>query len=133
MALPLLQVLQKSHPMPLSLCQINDREYYEWFCRLKRHIRVGRLPFQGTWLGLAAQSAIWESMRPGVVTSNNSVLNARRWRCPLPNSTSLALPHPNSWLETHLVLGWSHLICIFQLILSLSHWFLFIETSRHII
>ena len=29
-----------------------NREYYQWLCRLRHHIQVGRLPVQGTWLGL---------------------------------------------------------------------------------
>ena len=29
-----------------------NREYYQWFCRLRDHIQVGRLPVQSTWLGL---------------------------------------------------------------------------------
>ena len=32
------------------------REYYEWLCRLRLHLEVGRLPVQGTWLGLMTQS-----------------------------------------------------------------------------
>ena len=39
-----------------------NRDYYEWLCRLRRHSQVGRLPIQGTWLGLVAESVIWESV-----------------------------------------------------------------------
>ena len=35
-----------------------NREYYEWLCRLKRHIQVGRLQVQSTWLGLVILSVI---------------------------------------------------------------------------
>ena len=41
-----------------------NREYYKLLCRLRHHIQVGRLLFQNTWLGLVAQSVIWESMLP---------------------------------------------------------------------
>ena len=34
----------------------------------------------------------------------NSVINIRWWRCLLPSGPSLALLHPNSWLENHFVL-----------------------------
>ena len=79
-----------------------NREYYEWLCRLRRHIQVGWLPVQGTWLDLLIQSVAWGSMWPTGQTCNNSVI--RWWRCPLPNGLSLTLPHPNSSLETHFVL-----------------------------
>ena len=46
MTLPLLQVFQKSLPILLHFVTKN-REYYEWLCRLRRNIQVGRLPFQG--------------------------------------------------------------------------------------
>ena len=130
MTLQLLQVFQKSRPIPLSLFYTRNREYYEWIWRLKRHIQVIRLPFQVTWLSLVAQSVILGSMWPIGQTSNNSVINIRWWRCPLPSCPSLALPHPNSWLETHFVLLLAKIIeyTVFQL--SLSHWFVFIETSR---
>ena len=55
--------------------------------RLRHHIQVGRLPFQGFWLGLVIQFVIWESMWSTGQTSNNPVIN--RW-------WSLALPYPNS-------------------------------------
>ena len=108
----------------------HNTEYYEWFWRLRCHIQVGRLPFQGTWLCLVAQSVILGSMWPIGQTSHNSVINIRWWRCPLPSCPSLALPHPNSWLETHFVLLLAKIIeyTVFQL--SLFHWFVFIETSR---
>ena len=37
-------------------------------------------------------------------TSNNSVINIRWWRNPLPSGPSLALLDSNSWLETHFIL-----------------------------
>ena len=80
------------------------REYYNWFFRLKRHIQAGRLPVQGTWLGLVTQSDIGGSTWFAGQTSNNSVINIRWWRSSFPIGPSLALPHPGSWLETHFVL-----------------------------
>ena len=40
--------------LPTFLCHFatHNIEYYKWLCRLRRHIQVGRLPVQGTWLGL---------------------------------------------------------------------------------
>ena len=35
-----------------------NREYYEWLCKLKRHIQVGKLPVPGTWLGLVTLSVM---------------------------------------------------------------------------
>ena len=106
----------------------SNREYYEWLCRLRCHIQVGRLPVQGTWLDLVTQSVIWGSMWPTDQTSNNSVVNMW-WRCPLPSDPSLALPHPNSWLETVFVLLAKIIeYAIFQL--SLSHWFVLTEIVR---
>ena len=99
-----------------------NREYYEWLCSLRRHIQVGRLPIQGTWLGL---SIIWGSMWPTGKTSNNSVIHIRWWRCPLLSGPSFALP--DSWLETHfLLLAKIIKYVIFQL--SLSHWLVLIES-----
>ena len=130
MTLQLLQVFQKSRPIPLSLFYTRNREYYEWIWRLKRHIQVIRLPFQVTWLSLVAQSVILGSMWPIGQTSNNSVINVKWWRCTFPSGTSLVLAHPNSWPETHFVLLLVKIIeyTVFQL--SLYHWFVFIETSR---
>ena len=82
----------------------HKREYYEWFWGLRHHIQVGRLPFQVTWLGLVVQSVILRSMWPTGQTSNNSVISIRWWRWSLLRGPSLALLHPNSWLETHFVL-----------------------------
>ena len=100
MSIPLLQVPQKSQPISITL--LYNREQ-----------RVNR-----------------GSMWPTGQTSNNTVINIRWWRFPLPRGPSLALPHPNSWLETHFVLLLAKIIeyTVFQL--SLSHWFVFIETSR---
>ena len=69
------------------------------------------------------------SMWPTGQTSNNSVINISWWKCPLPSRPSLALLHPNSWLETHFISLLSKIIeyTVFQL--SISHWFVFIETS----
>ena len=61
---------------PLSLVTYN-KEYYKWLCRLRPHIQIGRLPDQGTWLGLVTQFAIWGSMGPTGQTSNNSRINIR--------------------------------------------------------
>ena len=44
-----------SHPQSLV---IYNREYYKWHCRLMRQIQIGRLPNQGTWLGLVTQSVL---------------------------------------------------------------------------
>ena len=63
-----------SHPLSLVTC---NREYYKWLCRLRPHIQIGRLPDQGTWLGLVTQFAIWGSMGPTGQTSNNSRINIR--------------------------------------------------------
>ena len=102
---------------------IHSIEYYEWFWRLKRHIQVG------TWVGLVAQSVILGSMWPTGQSSNNSVINIRWWRCYLPSGPSLALRHPNSWLESQFVLLAKIIeYAVFQR--SLPHWFVFIETSR---
>ena len=108
----------------------HNREYYEWLWRLRHHIQVGRLPFQGIWLGLVAQSVTLGSMGPTGQTSNNLVISNRWGRCSLPGGPGLLLTHPNSWLETHFVLLLAKIIeyTVFQL--SLSHWFVFIETSR---
>ena len=76
---------------PLSLVTYN-REYYEWLCRLRRHIQIGMLPDQGTWLSLVTQSVIWGSMWPTGQTSIKSRINIRWWRCVLPSGPSLALP-----------------------------------------
>ena len=48
---------------------------YHFKIPLKRHIQVGRLPVQGTWLGLVSQSVIGGSMWPTGQTSNNSVIS----------------------------------------------------------
>ena len=108
----------------------HKRDYYEWFWRLRCHIEVGRLPFQGTWLGLVAQSVILGSLWPTGQTSNNSVINNRWWRCLFPSGPSLALPHSNSWLETPFVLLLVKIIEYIVFQLSLHHLFVFIETSR---
>ena len=96
-----------------------------WLCRLPRHhIRVGRFSVQGIWLGLVTQFVKWESMWP---TDQNSAINIRCSRYPLPSGPRLALPHPNHWLETHFVL----LAKIIEYVVfqqSLSHWFVLIET-----
>ena len=42
---------------PQSLVTYN-RDYYKWLRRLMRHIQIGRLPDQGTWLGLVTQPVI---------------------------------------------------------------------------
>ena len=76
---------------PLSLVTYN-REYYEWLCRLRRHIQIGMLPDQGTWLSLVTQSVIWGSIWPTAQTSIKSRINIRWWRCALPSDPSLALP-----------------------------------------
>ena len=83
-----------------------NREYYEWPCRLRCHIQVGMILVQGTWLGLVNQSVVWGSMWPTDQTSNTLVIKIRWWRFPLPTGPNLALPHPNSWLETHYVFWW---------------------------
>ena len=108
----------------------HNREYCDWLWRLRHHIQVGRLPFQNNWIGLVPQSVILESMWPTVQTINNSVIYIRWWRCPLTSDPSLILSHPNNWLETHFVLLLDKIIedTVFQL--SLSHWFVFIGTSR---
>ena len=107
----------------------HNRKYYEWFWRLRHHIQVGRLSFQGTWLGLEAQSVTLGPMWPTGQTSNNSVINITWWRCPLPSGPSLALPHPNSWLETYFVLLVKFIeYAVFQP--SLSHFFVLINSSR---
>ena len=111
------------------LCHIfaYSREYYEWLCRLKHHIQVGRLPVQGTWVGLVSQSVIWGSMWPTGQTSHNSVIVRRWWRCALPSGPSMTSPHPISWLETHFgLLAKIIEYTVFQL--SFSHWFVLIET-----
>ena len=41
--LALLQVLQKSYPIPLPICHIRNREYYEWLSRLRHHMQIGKL------------------------------------------------------------------------------------------
>ena len=87
-----------SHPLSLVTC---NREYYKWLCRLRPHIQIGRLPDQGTWLGLVTQFAIWGSMGPTGQTSNNSRINIRWYTCALPSDPSLTCQ--NSWLETHFV------------------------------
>ena len=95
---------------------------------LRFHIQVDRLPFQDSWLSLVANSVTWGSMWPVGQTSNNSVINIRWWRCTISSGTSLRLPHWNSWLETYFALLTKMTECaVFQL--SLSHWFVFIETS----
>ena len=105
-----------------------NREYYERLWRLQRHIQVGRLSFQRTWLGLVTQFVILGSMWPTGKTSNKSVINFRWWRCPLPSGLSLALPHSSSWLETHFVLLLAKIIEYIVFHLSLCHWFVFVET-----
>ena len=58
-------------------------------------------------------------------TSNNSVINIRWWRCPLPSGSNLALLYPNSRLETHFILLLAKIIeyTVFQI--SFSHWFVY--------
>ena len=91
--------------------------------------QIDRLPVMSTWLGLVTQSVIWGSMQPTDQTSKNSVIK-RWWKCPLPGGPSLALPHTNSWPETHFVLLVKIIICaVLQLTLSLSHWFVFTEAE----
>ena len=104
-----------------------NREYYKWIYRLRRHIQVGSLSIQGTWLGLVTQSVIWGSMWPTCQKNNNSVKNIRWWRFPFPSSPSFALAHLNSRLETNFVLL-AKIIesAVFQM--SLPHWFVFTET-----
>ena len=97
-----------------------NREYYEWFWRLRHHIQVGRFPFQGTSLGLVVSPIILESMWPTGQTSNNTAINIRWWRCPLSRDSSLGLPHPNSWIETHFVLILTKIIEHGVFLLSLS-------------
>ena len=46
MTLPFLQVLQKSLPIPLSVCHIQYREYCKLLSRLRYHIQSGRLPLK---------------------------------------------------------------------------------------
>ena len=70
------------------------------------------------------------SMWPTGQISNNSMIHIRWWRCLLPSGPILALPHPNNWLETHSVLLLAKIIEYTAFQLSLSHWFVFIETSR---
>ena len=94
------------------LCQFvtYNREYYQWLCRLRLHMQVGRLPVQGTWQGLVTQSdnegpcnlhvkliiiQWWLLRGEDIITW---------WRYLLPSSPRLALPHLNSSLETHFVL-----------------------------
>ena len=82
--------------------------------------QIGRFSVHGTLLVLVTQSVIWGSMSSTGQASNNSVTN-RWWRCPLPSEPSLALPHTNSWLETHFVLLAKIIACtVFQLRLSLA-------------
>ena len=61
-----------------------------------------------------------------LVDMYEKILNIRWWRCPHPSSPSFTLPHPNSWLETlnAKIIEYA----VFQL--SLSQWFVFVETSR---
>ena len=108
----------------------HNRDCYEWFWRLRCHIQVGRLPLQSIWFGLIAQSIILGSVWPIGQTSNNSVINIKWWRCPFPSGPCLALTHPNSKLETHFVLILAKIIKYIVFQLSLSHWFIFIETYR---
>ena len=54
-------LFQNEAPSFASSSQISphssvNREYYQWLCRLRLHIQVGRLPVQGTWQGLVIQS-----------------------------------------------------------------------------
>ena len=122
----LFQFLKNLSPSLFHLVTYN-REYSEWLCRLRRQIQVDRFPVQGTCLGLVTRFVIWRSMWPSGETSNNLVINIRWWKCPLPRGPSLSLAHPNSWLETHIVLLAKIIeYVIFQL--SLSHYFAFIET-----
>ena len=70
-------------------------EYYEWLCRLRRHIQVSSFPVQGTWLALlVAQSVIWGSLWPTAQTSNNSVINS---------GPSMTMKRLNSLTESHIV------------------------------
>ena len=55
--LPLFQVFQNLFSFICHFVTYN-REYYEWLCRLRRYIQVGRLPLQGTWLGLLTLSVM---------------------------------------------------------------------------
>ena len=76
--------------------------------------------------GLGTQSFIWESMWPTRQT-NNVVTNFRGWRCSLPSGTSLALPHPNSWLETCFAFP-TKLIAYAVFQLKSLYWFVYNET-----
>ena len=78
---------------PILCHLLHTRVYYEWLCKLRHHIQVGRLPDQGSWLGLLTQSITRGTMWHAGQTSNNSRINIRWWRCTLPNGSSLALPH----------------------------------------
>ena len=103
-----------------------NKDYYEWLCNLRWHIQVGKLPAQGTWLGLVTQSVIWGSMWPAGQTSKNSVINIRCWRC-FPLSGPICPCYiQHRWLKTHFVLLakiTEHAV----LQVSPSHWFVFIE------
>ena len=79
----------------------HNRECYEWICKIRWDIQVGRLSFRGNCLWF---SSFIFFMSVYVTYSNISVINSRWWRCPLPSSLSLAMPHPNSWLDTQFVL-----------------------------
>ena len=79
-----------------------NREYCEWLCRFRCHIQVGRLPVQGTWLGLVTLFLIWGSMWP---------------RRPFPSGPSVALPHPSSCSvyspkNGSIVVKWVHVLLL---------------------
>ena len=62
-------------------------------------------------------------MSPTGQTGNNSVINIRWLRCPLPSDPCLALPYSKSSLKTHSVLFTKTIqYPVFQL--GLSHWFM---------
>ena len=109
---------------PLSLVTYS-REYYEWFCRLRCHIQIGRLPDQGNWLGLATQSIIWRSMWPTGQTSNDSRINISGEDVPFLVAQVWSCRH--SWLEIHFVLL-AKIIGYVAFQLRLSYWFVLIET-----
>ena len=57
MTLPFFKFFKNLSPYLCHFVTCN-RKYYEWLCRLRRHIQVGRLPVQGIWLGLVTLSVI---------------------------------------------------------------------------
>ena len=60
-------------------------------------------------------------------SSSDAVINSRWGRCPFPSGPSLALQHPNNYLESHFILLAKMIKhAVFQLILS--HWIKFTVT-----